>query len=73
MEIILLGIFASLLAGLSTSLGAIPVLMGIDFKALSGEFIAIMGPSGSGKSTFLNILSSIETSSSGNRDRFFRT
>ena len=35
MEIILLGIFASLLAGLSTSLGAIPVLIGIDFSERS--------------------------------------
>ena len=32
MEIILLGIFASLLAGLSTTIGAIPVLLGIDFS-----------------------------------------
>ncbi|MHA1979430.1 MAG: ZIP family metal transporter [Candidatus Hodarchaeales archaeon] len=32
MDIILLGIFASLLAGLSTSLGAIPVLLGIEFS-----------------------------------------
>ena len=32
MEIIILGIVASLLAGLSTSLGAIPVLLGKEFS-----------------------------------------
>ncbi len=35
MEIIILGIFASLLAGLSTSIGAIPVLLGRDFSERS--------------------------------------
>lgn len=38
----------------------------IDLEIKEGEFIGIMGPSGSGKSTLLNILSTIDTPSSGN-------
>ena len=30
-----------------------------------GEFVAIMGPSGSGKSTFLNVISTIDSPTSG--------
>ena len=33
-----------------------PVLEGIDFEALPGETIAIVGPTGAGKSTLLNLL-----------------
>lgn len=43
----------------------IEVLNDISFSINSGEFIAVMGPSGSGKSTLLNIISSIDTPSSG--------
>lgn len=43
----------------------IDVLNDISFSINSGEFIAVMGPSGSGKSTLLNIISSIDTPSSG--------
>lgn len=43
----------------------IEVLKNVNFTIDSGEFIAVMGPSGSGKSTLLNILSSIDTPSSG--------
>ena len=35
MDYVLLGIFASLLAGLATTVGAIPVLLGIDFSEKS--------------------------------------
>ncbi|PWW05174.1 putative ABC transport system ATP-binding protein [Paenibacillus cellulosilyticus] len=37
----------------------------ISFAASRGEFIGIMGPSGSGKTTLLNILSGVDTSTSG--------
>lgn len=37
----------------------------INFSVEKGEFVAIMGPSGSGKTTLLNVLSSIDTISSG--------
>ncbi len=41
------------------------VLKGIDFKAVSGEFIAIMGRSGAGKSTFLYQMSLLDVPSGG--------
>lgn len=37
----------------------------IDLEIKEGEFIGIMGPSGAGKSTLLNILSTIDTPTSG--------
>ncbi|MEK4029983.1 ABC transporter ATP-binding protein [Pseudobacillus sp. FSL P4-0506] len=37
----------------------------IDLKIKEGEFIGIMGPSGAGKSTLLNVLSTIDTPTSG--------
>lgn len=37
----------------------------IDLVIKEGEFIGIMGPSGAGKSTLLNVLSTIDTPSSG--------
>ncbi len=37
----------------------------IDLEVKESEFIGIMGPSGAGKSTLLNILSTIDTPSSG--------
>ena len=43
----------------------IPVLEGISFDIVRGEFLALMGPSGSGKSTLLNLIAGIDTVDSG--------
>jgi putative ABC transport system ATP-binding protein len=39
---------------------SIPVLEGISFEIVRGEFLALMGPSGSGKSTLLNLIAGID-------------
>jgi putative ABC transport system ATP-binding protein len=43
----------------------VPVLHELDLEIAKGEFLALMGPSGSGKSTILNLVSGIDTPSSG--------
>lgn len=40
-------------------------LSNIDLKINKGEFVGIMGPSGSGKTTLLNMISTIDTPTSG--------
>ncbi|MCG3219866.1 MAG: ABC transporter ATP-binding protein [Candidatus Heimdallarchaeota archaeon] len=44
---------------------SVHVLTGLNLEINQGEFVAIMGPSGSGKSTLVNILSTLETITSG--------
>ena len=39
--------------------GLKPVLRGLDFRAVPGEFVALLGPNGAGKTTMLRILSSL--------------
>jgi putative ABC transport system ATP-binding protein len=43
----------------------VPAVRGVDLKIGSGEFSAIVGPSGSGKTTLLNLISGLDTPSSG--------
>jgi putative ABC transport system ATP-binding protein len=43
----------------------VTALDGINLTIMEGEFIGIMGPSGSGKTTLLNVLSGIDTATSG--------
>lgn len=43
----------------------LPVLLDVSFEVQSQEFVAIMGPSGSGKTTLLQLLSGLDTPSSG--------
>ncbi|CAM3220968.1 ABC transporter ATP-binding protein [Vagococcus fessus] len=42
-----------------------PVLESISFSVTKGEFVGVMGPSGAGKTTLLNILSTIDTPTTG--------
>lgn len=44
---------------------AYKALSGIDLSIKKGEFIGIMGPSGSGKTTLLNVISTIDSPTSG--------
>jgi len=48
-----------------TPAGPLNVLRGIDLDVQQGDFIAMVGPSGSGKTTFLNMLTGIDSPTTG--------
>ncbi|KAA6227834.1 ABC transporter ATP-binding protein [Campylobacter sp. LR291e] len=50
---------------LNKKFGKVKALNNINLSVYEGEWLAIMGPSGSGKSTLLNILSLMDSPSSG--------
>jgi len=45
--------------------GDVEVLRGLDFDAVSGEIVGIIGPNGGGKTTLLRLLSGLETPHEG--------
>jgi ABC-type lipoprotein export system ATPase subunit len=48
-----------------TPAGPLNVLRGLSLDICKGDFVALVGPSGSGKTTFLNMLTAIDTPTSG--------
>jgi putative ABC transport system ATP-binding protein len=48
-----------------TPAGPLNVVRGINIDINKGDFVALIGPSGSGKTTFLNMLTAIDTPTSG--------
>ena len=48
-----------------TPAGPLNILRGINLDICKGDFVALIGPSGSGKTTFLNMLTGIDTPTSG--------
>lgn len=51
--------------GLRKRYGEYEALRGLNFRARSGEFVAVMGDSGSGKTTFLNLLAGLDQADAG--------
>jgi|AMZC01.1.fsa_nt_AMZC01001488.1_1 putative ABC transport system ATP-binding protein len=56
---------SNLIKTFDTPAGPLNVLRGIDLEIHRGDFVAIVGPSGSGKTTFLNMLTAVDTPTSG--------
>ncbi len=56
---------SNLVKTFDTPAGPLNVLRGIDLEIHRGDFVAIVGPSGSGKTTFLNMLTAVDTPTSG--------
>src|SRR3970040_1594813 len=48
-----------------TAAGPLNVLRGIDFTLGKGDFVALVGPSGGGKTTFLNMITGIDSPTTG--------
>jgi putative ABC transport system ATP-binding protein len=48
-----------------TPAGPLSILRGINLDICKGDFVALIGPSGSGKTTLLNMLTGIDTPTSG--------
>ncbi|GAA1863761.1 ABC transporter ATP-binding protein [Pseudonocardia ailaonensis] len=48
-----------------TGAGAVTALRGIDLEVAHGEFVCLLGASGCGKSTLLNLLSGLESATTG--------
>lgn len=48
-----------------TAAGSFPALKGIDLDIFPGDFLAVVGKSGSGKSTLVNVMTGIDTPTSG--------
>lgn len=53
------------ISNLNRNFNEVKALRNINLEVKQGEWLSIMGPSGSGKSTLLNILSLMDTQSSG--------
>jgi putative ABC transport system ATP-binding protein len=45
--------------------GPVDILKGVDFHAMPGESVAVVGPSGSGKSSLISVASGIEQATGG--------
>jgi putative ABC transport system ATP-binding protein len=45
--------------------GPVDILKGVDFRAMPGESVAVVGPSGSGKSSLISVASGIEQATKG--------